>query len=118
MKRIALLGFAAAVSSSLMLVPLASAKNNRPVLSGAMDICKIVDGGTVTVENGQETCCAQEVTEYDDGHVDFGANYCVTCAEGTDVCYITDGTTRNYTATNIKKLLKTTKQRQAPVTGN
>jgi hypothetical protein len=117
MNRIALLGLVTAVSCSLMVTPPASAKNDRPVLSGAMDICKIVDGGEVTVENGEEKCCAQEVTEYDDGHIDFGADYCVTCAQGTDVCYISDGATRHLTQTEIKKLLKH-KPKQAPVTGN
>ena len=95
MNRTVLFGIVTLVSGSLVVATPATAKDTKPVLSGAMDICKIVDGGEVTVEDGQEKCCAQEVTEYDNGHIDYGAEYCVTCAQGTDVCYISDGTTRN-----------------------
>ncbi|MGH8513229.1 MAG: hypothetical protein ACREV8_04685, partial [Gammaproteobacteria bacterium] len=37
------------------------------VMSGAMDICKAVDGGEVTINGDVESCCAQERVEYDDG---------------------------------------------------
>ena len=117
MNRTALFGIVTLVSGSLMIVAPAIAKDTKPVLSGAMDICKMIDGGTVTVENGQEKCCAQEVTEYDDGHIEYGAEYCVTCAQGPDVCSISDGATRNLTQSEIKKLLKH-KPKQAPVTAN
>ena len=48
-----------------------------PVAHGAMDICWF-DGGTVTIKDGAEVCCAYENGNQDDG-VPNGQFYCVQC---------------------------------------
>ena len=91
----------------------------EPVMHGAMDICQAVDDGTTTVSNGVEVCCAQEVTEFDDGHIDFGEKYCVACFAGTDNCVYEEvaRNTQQQTVRNITKALAA-KTKKAPVTSN
>jgi hypothetical protein len=57
-------------------------------VSGAMDICKVIDGGQTTVTaDGTEVCCARETRgEEDPGH-GTGPMYCVECyPAGSDNC--------------------------------
>jgi hypothetical protein len=91
----------------------------EPVMHGAMDICQAVDEGTTTVSNGVEVCCAQEVTEYDDGHIDFGEKYCVACVAGTDNC-VYEEVARNTQQQTIRNMTKSlaAKTKKAPVTAN
>ena len=91
----------------------------EPVMHGAMDICQAVDNGTTTMQNGLEVCCAQEVTEFDNGHIDFGKKYCVACVAGTDSCVWEEvaRTTQQQTVRNMTKALAA-KTKTAPVTGN
>jgi len=83
----------------------ATAHAERRVMSGALDICQSVDNGTTIIENGVEACCAQEVTEFDDGHIEFGANYCVACTVGTDDCIWSDRPARSTPQHNLKNAL-------------
>ena len=92
-------------------------KRAKPVMSGAMDICQGVDNGESSVSNGVEVCCAQEVTEFDDGHIDFGQNYCVACTEGTDDCVMWENTKNAPPMRDVKKALSVT-PKQGTVTGN
>lgn len=55
MYRTSLLRVLSAVLCLGVTAPLASAK---PVKSGAMQICQLVDGGTVSIVDGTEVCCA------------------------------------------------------------
>ena len=87
-------------------------------MSGAMDICKAVDGGEVTTNGDVESCCGQERTEYDDGIEIEGPEYCVSCVIGTDWCFRSDMTrSRQETLRNLKKALSIT-PKQGTVTGN
>lgn len=114
MNRIALFGFVAAVSSMTLAVPGADART-RSVLHGAMDICKIE--GDSWVENGVEACCTDNVNVHDDGTVTEGGAYCVYCVQGTESCYMEDGTARTLTPAKVKEMLKHT-PKQGTVTGN
>lgn len=114
MNRIVLFGFVAALSGMTLAAPGADAKP-RSVLHGAMDICQL--NGDFWVENGVEQCCTDNVTEYDDGTVTEGAAYCVVCVEGTETCYMEDGTKRALTPAKIKEFMKLT-PKQGTVTGN
>ncbi len=91
----------------------------EPVMHGAMDICQAVDDGTTTVSNGMEVCCAQEVTEYDNGHIDFGEKYCVACVTGTDNC-VREEVARNTQQQTVRNMTKSlaAKTKKAPVTSN
>jgi hypothetical protein len=114
MNRIALFGFVAALSGMTLAVPGADAKS-RSVLHGAMDICKI--NGDSWVDGGVETCCVEDDTEFDNG-VDIDSEpYCVVCVEGTETCYMEDGTARTLTPAKIKEMMKLT-PKQGTVTGN
>lgn len=114
MTRIALFGFAAALSSMTLAVPGAEAKP-KSVLHGAMDICQF--DGDFWVEGGVEHCCTDNRTEYDDGTVTQGPSYCVVCVEGTETCYMEDGTKRALTPAKIKEFMKLT-PKQGTVPGN
>ena len=55
----------------------------RKVQSGAFDICRIIDGGTVThTADGKTTCCAIE--PYGPNK---GKKYCVRCNEDLSDCH-------------------------------
>jgi hypothetical protein len=86
----------------------------KPVKSGALDICQIIDEGTTTQSNGVETCCATEKRgEYDDGMVIYGTQYCVACVAGTDECEMVEvGRSRQETIRALQKSLEGT------ITGN
>jgi hypothetical protein len=88
-------------------------------MHGAMDICQTVDNGAITESNGMESCCAQEVTEYDNGLIDFGEKYCVVCIAGTDICDRQEvaRNTQQQTLRNMTKSLAG-KTKAAPITGN
>ncbi|NJM92811.1 MAG: hypothetical protein HC861_09480 [Rhodospirillaceae bacterium] len=58
--------------------------------------------------DGIEACCAQEVTEYDDGHLEYGDKYCVACVQGTDNCTYYDSAIRISPIRDVKKVLATT----------
>lgn len=57
----------------------------KSVKHGAVDICYAIDGGTVTIIDGTEVCCAREW-----GNVEgatLGPYYCVQCdPPGSDNC--------------------------------
>jgi hypothetical protein len=114
MNRIALFGFAAAFSGLALAVPGAEARL-RSVLHGAMDICKIE--GDSWVEDGVERCCTDNANETDDGVDVSGQPYCVYCVQGTETCYMEDGTARPLTPAKFKELMKIT-PKQGTVTGN
>jgi len=116
MKRLPLMCVLAVLSCTAF-AALAAAANGRPVMSGAMDICKAVDGGTTSVTDGIEACCAQEVTEYDNGHIEFGDQYCVACLQGTDNCTLYENMSRVPPMQQVKKALSV-KPKQATITGN
>jgi hypothetical protein len=115
MTRNALLSIAVAMTA--MTAAAISAEAARSVKHGAMDICQAVDGGVTTVGNGVEACCAQEVTEYDNGYIDFGEKYCVACIQGTDDCTYYEDAWRRSPKEQVNKVLMQM-QKQAPVTGN
>jgi len=59
----------------------------KPVMHGAMDICEAIDGGTPTVQDGTEVCCARELLFQDDVATIRGNYYCVQCdPPGSDNC--------------------------------
>jgi hypothetical protein len=59
----------------------------RPVKSGAMDICRVIDGGQVVVVDGTELCCAHEVRGDEETGHGTGPFYCVECdPPGSDNC--------------------------------
>ena len=114
MNRIALFSFVAALAGMTLAAPGADARF-RSVLHGAMDICKI--NGDSWVQDGVETCCTDNVVEFDDGIEIDGEPYCVVCVQGTETCYMEDGTARTLTPAKIKEMLKHT-PKQGTVTGN
>jgi hypothetical protein len=71
--------------------PAAARPRAHPVMSGAMDICKIIDGGDVfRAENGDEMCCAHEVRGDEEAGQGTGPLYCVRCsAEDPNDCELT-----------------------------
>lgn len=90
----------------------------EPVQTGAMDICKLIDGGETSIEDADagpaETCCATERL----GDETYGREYCVVCIIGTNSCYRANVTrSREQSVRELKKVLAT-KTRQAPATGN
>jgi hypothetical protein len=93
-----------------------AAAHAESVKHGALEICQVIDGGEVSVQNGVEACCAQVVTEYDSGHIDYGEKYCVACIEGTDNCTYYPDAWRRSPKENLGSLTKA--QKQAPITGN
>ena len=124
MNRISLLGISAVLLGAAVAMPAGDAAAER-VMSGALDICQAVDQGTTVVKDGWEACCAQEVTEYDDGHIDFGEKYCVACQQGTDNCYRFESASRPPSSEAIKKALSmpqkapsTAPQKAPPAAGN
>ena len=116
MNRLSLMCVLAVIFCAAFAAP-AGAADTRPVMSGAMDICQAVDNGESSVSNGVEVCCAQEVTEFDDGHTDFGQNYCVACTQGTDDCVMWENTKNAPPMRDVKKALAVT-PKQGTVTGN
>lgn len=59
----------------------------RKVKSGAMDICRIIDGGAVVIVDGTEICCAKERRGDDEEGQGTGPHYCVQCdPPGSDNC--------------------------------
>jgi hypothetical protein len=65
----------------------APAAHAARVKSGAMDICRIIDGGQVTTVEGTEVCCAKEVRGDEETGQGTGAFYCVQCdPPGSDNC--------------------------------
>jgi hypothetical protein len=59
----------------------------KPVQHGAMDICEVIDGGTVIVVDGTEVCCAREILFQDDVATVRGNFRCVQCdPPGSDNC--------------------------------
>jgi hypothetical protein len=104
MNRLPLTCVLAVLSCAAVAMPAGSATAER-VMSGALDICQAIDQGTTVVKDGWEACCAQEVTEYDDGHMDFGDKYCVACEQGTDNCYLFESAARPPSSQDIKKAL-------------
>ena len=113
MVRTSLMCMVAAISCVLVAAPAAA---ERPVKSGALDVCQI-DGGEVEVIDGIEACCADSTTEFDDGHIDFGTEYCVACIEGTDDCTLYEQTRRMPSMQQVKKSLSL-KTKKATITGN
>src|SRR6185503_21084184 len=60
----------------------------KPVKSGAMDICRIIDGGQTVVVDGTEVCCAHERRGDEDTGQGTGHYYCVECDQpGSDNCF-------------------------------
>ena len=114
MNRNILFGFVVALSGMTLAIPSADAKP-RSVLHGAMDICKI--NGDSWVQDGVETCCTDNVVVYDDDIEIDGEPYCVVCVEGTETCYMEDGTRRTLTPAKIREILKHT-PKPGTVTGN
>ncbi len=105
--------------AALSCAAFAATATAKPVKSGALDICQIIDEGTTTQSNGVETCCATEKRgEYDDGMVIYGAQYCVACLAGTDECEMVEvGRNQQETIRALQKSLATT-PKQGTVTGN
>jgi hypothetical protein len=90
----------------------------EPVQTGAMDICKLIDGGETSIENTDagpaESCCATERL----GDETYGREYCVVCIVGTNSCYRSYVTrNREQSVRELKKVLAT-RTKKAPVTGN
>jgi hypothetical protein len=57
------------------------------VKSGAMDICRIIDGGQYDTSSGTEVCCGKEVRGDEDPGQGTGPAYCVVCdPPGSDDC--------------------------------
>jgi hypothetical protein len=57
------------------------------VKSGAMDICRIIDGGEYDASTGTEVCCGKEVRGDEDPGQGTGPAYCVVCdPPGSDDC--------------------------------
>jgi len=115
MNRLSLMCVLAALSCAAFAAPALA----KPVKSGAMDICQIIDEGTTSQSGGVEVCCATEKRgEYDDGMVIYGNQYCVACETGTDNCELVEaGRNRQETIRTLKKSLANTPQ-QGTVTGN
>ena len=105
------------VIGALSCVTFAGPALAEPVMSGALDICQTIDEGVTVVRDGVEACCAQQVNETDDGHIEFGDRYCVACVQGTDNCEYYPNAWRTPPIREVKKTL-TTRTKQAPLTGN
>jgi hypothetical protein len=116
MNSIALFKVAAALIGAAIAMPAGDATAER-VMSGALDMCQAIDNGTTVVRGGVEACCAQEVTEFDNGHIEFGDRYCVACVQGTDNCEYYPNAWRTPPLQEVRKTL-TTRTKQAPLTGN
>jgi hypothetical protein len=64
----------------------------KKVKSGAMDICRFIDGGDYTIVNGTEVCCARERRGDEEEGQGTGPFYCVQCdPPGSNNCELWSG---------------------------